>query len=198
MGRLANGLRAAAFGLAALVCADSAAAQTAVPRSDVLVLNQERLLSQTEYGARIQEELEIASRALAAENRRIEEQLTSEELELTELRQTLPADEFRVLADEFDARVTGIRQAQDAKARDLQAQADLARQGFFEDTVPILLDLVEDRGAAVLLDSRTVFLSAGEIDITDAAIALIDERLGNGGEGPLISVPGLSLEPVEE
>ncbi|MEX3015170.1 OmpH family outer membrane protein [Gymnodinialimonas hymeniacidonis] len=198
MGSLANGLCAAALGLAALAFAAPATAQTGPARNDVLVLNQERLLNQTAYGARIQQELEEASIALAAENRQIEELLTAEELELTDLRQTLPADEFRVLADEFDTRVSAIRAAQDAKTRDLQAQAEAARQRFFEETVPILLELVEGRGASVLMDSRTVLLSAGGVDITEAAIVVIDERLGRGGEDPLIAIPGLSSTPQED
>ncbi len=198
MGTLTNGLCAAALGLAALAFAPPAASQTGPVRNDVLVLNQDRLLNQTDYGARIQQELEAASVALAAENRRIEEQLTTEELELTDLRQTLPADEFRVLADEFDTRVSAIRAAQDAKTRDLQAQAEAARQRFFEETVPILLELVEDRGASVLMDSRTVLLSAGGVDITEAAIDVINERLGRGGDEPLIAIPGLSTVPQDD
>lgn len=194
--RLRQALHAAAFGLAALACAaPDAAAQAPTPSADILVLNQDRLLNQTEYGIRIQAELEAASAALASENRQIEAQLTAEELSLTDLRETLPADEFSVLADEFDARVTEIRSAQDAKTRNLQSQAELARQRFFEASVPILLELVEARGAAVLLDSRTVLLSAGSVDITDIAIAAIDDALGDGGEDPLISVPGLT--PLE-
>ncbi len=199
MGQVANVLRAATLGLAALAFAPTEmSAQTGPVRADILVLNQDRLLNQTAYGARIQQELEAASQALANENRRIEEQLTTEELELTALRQTLAADEFRVLADEFDARVRDIRAAQDAKTRDLQSQAEAAQQRFFEETVPLLLEIVQQRGASVLLDSRTVLLSAGGVDITDAAITLIDERLGNGGEDPLISVPGLDLTAPDE
>lgn len=194
MGWTRNVLHAAAFGLAALACAaPDAAAQTRPAAADILVLNQDRLLNQTEYGQRIQREIEAASSALALQNRSIEAQLTAEELELTDRRAALPADEFRELADEFDNRVSGIRAAQDAKTRDLQAQADTARQRFFEETVPILLELVEARGAAVLLDSRTVLLSAGGVDITDQAILAIDEAIGSGGDAPLISVPGLGL-----
>ena len=54
-------------------------------------------------------------------------------------------------------------------------------------------ELVEQRGASVLLDSRTVLLSAGSVDITDLAIAAINQALGDGGEAPLISVPGLTV-----
>jgi Skp family chaperone for outer membrane proteins len=181
-------LHAAAFGLAVLAfSAPDARAQSGPVASDILVLNQDRLLGQTQYGLRIQRELEAASAALAAQNREIEAQLMAEELQLTELRETLETAEFRELADEFDERVTGIRAAQDAKTRDLQAQAEAARQRFFEEIVPILLDLVEAEGAAVLLDSRSVLLSAGSVDITDRAIAAIDAALSQGGVTPLFT-----------
>ena len=187
-------LRAAALWVAALLFAAAPAlAQTpAQQRPAILVLNQERLLSQTLFGQRIQAELEAASALLSAENRRIESQLTEEELDLTQRRPTLAPEEFRLLADEFDTRVTGIRAAQAAKGRDLQNQFEAAQQRFFEETLPALLEIVQERGASVMLDSRSVLLSAGSVDITDAAIAAIDERLGKGGEAPLISLPGLT------
>lgn len=187
-------LRAAALGLAAFALAPPEAHAQQVPdpaAAAILVLNQDRLLSQTLFGQRIQQELEAASAALAAENRRIEGQLTEEELDLTERRPTMAPDDFRAIADEFDTRVGGIRAAQDAKARDLQAQAEAAQQRFFEETFPVLLEIVQARGASVLLDSRTVLLSAGSVDITEAAIAAIDETLGIGGDAPLFSLPGL-------
>lgn len=191
-------LRAAALGLAALaVSAPVGMAQTlAPPAGSILVLNQDRLLTQTEFGQRIQQELDAASQALAAENRQIESQLTDEELDLTERRPLIAPEDFRVLADEFDARVVAIRAAQDAKGRDLQTQSEAAQQRFFEETFPVLLEIVEARGAAVLLDSRTVLLSAGSVDITDAAIVAIDEALGDGGEDPLIFLPGVT--PAEQ
>lgn len=198
MPRLTPLLRAAALGLAALaVSAPVGMAQTlAPPAGSILVLNQDRLLTQTEFGQRIQQELDAASQALAAENRQIESQLTDEELDLTERRPLIAPEDFRVLADEFDARVVAIRAAQDAKGRDLQTQSEAAQQRFFEETFPVLLEIVEARGAAVLLDSRTVLLSAGSVDITDAAIVAIDEALGDGGEDPLIFLPGVT--PAEQ
>ncbi|UWQ94113.1 OmpH family outer membrane protein [Rhodobacteraceae bacterium M385] len=196
MPRLSSLLCAAALGLAALaVSAPVGSAQTlAPPAASILVLNQDRLLTQTEFGQRIQQELDAASRALAAENRQIESQLTEEELDLTERRPLMSPEDFRVLADEFDTRVVEIRAAQDAKGRDIQAQSEAAQQRFFEETFPVLLEIVQARGAAVLLDSRTVLLSAGSVDITDAAIVAIDEALGNGDDEPLIFLPGVTSD----
>jgi len=158
------------------------------PMSGVLVLNQERLIAQTAYGRRIQAEIEAALAALAAQNRRIEADLTEEELELAELRGTMEPAEFRRLADAFDTRVEAIRDAQEAKARDLTGQAEQARTRFFERAAPVLLEIVRDRGAAVLMDNRAVLLSAESVDITDAAIAALNDNLGDGGPDPIIDV----------
>ena len=169
-------------------------------QSAVLVLNQERLFGQSQFGQRVQRELEAAAQALAAENRAIEAQLTEEELRLTDLRPTMEPAEFRVLADEFDSRVDGIRAAQDAKGRDIQAQAEAAQTQFFDLATPVLLDIVRARGAAVLLDSRGVLLSADVIDITEIARARIDATLGEGDDAPLVSIgqdpDAPALDPV--
>ncbi len=189
---------AACMSMAAIAVPATAQQLPTPPPAAILVLNQDRLLSQTEFGLRIQQEVEEASSTLAAQNRSIEQRLVAEELSLTEQRPTMSPEDFRVLADEFDTRVVGIRTAQAAKARDLQAQSEAAQQRFFEETFPILLQIVDARGASVLLDSRTVLLSAGSVDITDAAIAAIDAGLGRGGDAPLIMLPGLESDTPPE
>ena len=195
---LRTSLCAAILGFAALIFAPGmAAAQGASGPQAILVLNQDRLLSQSLYGQRLQSEVEAASAQRAAENRRIEAQLTAEELELTELRPLTPPDEFRVLADDIDTRVNGIRAAQDARARDLQLQSEAAQLRVFDVTFEILLSIVEARGGSVLLDSRSVLLSAGSVDITEAAIAAIDAEIGNGGDTPLIALPGVTDVDLE-
>ena len=162
----------------------------------IVVLDQERLLSQSRYGQRIQREVEEAGAALSAENRRIETQLVEEELALTEQRATMSAEDFRPLAEDFDIRVEGIRAAQEAKSRALQSQAEAAQSRFFEEVFPILIGLLRERGASVLMDNRAVLLSAEGADITEAAIALVDAELGEGPEGPLIDLDGTGARPA--
>jgi Skp family chaperone for outer membrane proteins len=163
-------------------------------QSPIVVLNQERLLSQSLYGQRIQREVEAAGTALATENRAIEARLTEEELALTERRATMTPEAFRPVAEEFDTRVNAIRAAQEAKGRALQQQAEAAQQQFFEIAFPVLIELLRARGAAVLMDNRAVLLSAEGVDITDAAIALIDARIGEGDQAPLIDLDGTAQD----
>lgn len=168
-------------------------ASTSVP---IALINQERLLSGSLYGQRIQAEVEAAGMVLAAENRRIEAELTEEELRLTERRAVMNPDAFRPLAQEFDTRVEGIRAAQEAKSRALQAQSEAAQLAFFEGAFPVLIDLLRDRGATILMDSRAVLLAAEGVDITDDAIARIDAVLGQGGPDPLITLDGSVAPPA--
>lgn len=152
----------------------------------VVILNQERLFAESRFGQRVQSELEAASSTLARENREIEAELLQEERDLTEQRATMSAEEFRPLADAFDARVEEIRETQAARIRELNLLADRAEQVFLTLIAPILRDLLRERGASAVLDSRVVLYAVEGADITDAALEAIDEELGDGGADPVL------------
>ncbi len=142
--------------------------------SPILTLDQEALFNGSRVAERIAAEIERQSAELSQENRRIEAELTAEELDLTEKRASMDPDAFRALADAFDEKVQAIRDEQDAKARELQRLSESERQNFLRRITPILGELVRERGAVVVLDRRTVFLSAESIDITREAIDRIN------------------------
>lgn len=155
------------------------AADVAIP-SAVLTIDPDRLFSASEYGKRVQQELEGEARALAAENHRIEAELSAEELDLTQKRPTLAPDEFRKLADAFDAKVKGIRKAQDEKNKAIADRREAEREQFLQLVLPILGGLMRENGAVAILNQQAIFLSFRGIDITDRAVARIDEKIGDG------------------
>lgn len=153
---------------------------TSVARSQIAVIEQERLFLQTRYGKAMQASTDTARKALQAENQRLEADLEAEERKLTDQRPTMPADQFRPLAEAFDEKVKGIRQAQDTKARELARRAEEDRARFVETAAPILAALMSELGAVVLIDKSVAVLSMDSIDVTDEAIAKIDAVLGDG------------------
>lgn len=153
-------------------------------RSPILTIDSERLYRDSAFGERVVREIEAQTSALADENRRIEETLEAEELELTAQRADLPPEDFRALADAFDARVQSIRQERDAKSRAIADQLEDNRDRFLIGAEPVLEAIMREAGAAVILERRSVFVSANVIDITDAAIARIDALLGDGVTAP--------------
>jgi len=143
--------------------------------SPILIINQERLIAESSSGAKAQSDFETEAQALAAENAEIEAALIEEERALTEARATLSPDAFRTQADEFDSRVQRIRAEQDQKARAIQSARDRARQTIVQNAGDLIREIAMARGALVVLDQRSVLLSADAIDITDAVIARINE-----------------------
>ncbi|SFR03851.1 OmpH family outer membrane protein [Poseidonocella sedimentorum] len=169
------------------------APSTGVVKSAVLTIEPDRFFAQSLYGRRVASEIERASLELAAENRRIESELTEEEQRLTDLRQTLDAETFRQEAEEFDTRVQSIRRAQEAKHISLLRQREEAQITFLNAVRPVLTQMMQERGAAVIVERRSVVFSISSIDITDAAIARIDAVLGDGLES---AAPGGGETPA--
>ncbi|ARC88851.1 OmpH family outer membrane protein [Rhodovulum sp. MB263] len=174
-GCLAANVLAALLGLAA----SGAFAQEDRPvfLSPILTLDQDRVFEDSKAGQAVEEELQAATAALAAENRRIEAELVAEERALTERRANLPPEQFRPLAAAFDQKVETIRATQDRKARELTQRREEERQAFFRKALPALAEIVRERGAVAVLARDAVILSAGQVDITDEAIELLDERV---------------------
>lgn len=183
-------MRRALAAVAALWLAQPAPAQEGLSmgqvQSPILTLDADRLVAETLYGRRLAADLAARAEALAAENRGIEAELTAEVEDLTARRPTMEPEAFRAEADAFDAKVQRIRAEQDAKERALQEAVAANRERFLNDATPVLARLMVEAGAAVILERRDVFLSAGLVDVTDEAVAAIDAALG---EGPPAGAP---------
>ena len=55
---------------------------------------------------------------------------------------------------------------------------------FLTAAAPVLEQIMREAGAAVILEQRSVFVSANAIDITKKAIERIDAQLGDGSIQP--------------
>lgn len=148
--------------------------------SPVLTIDSERLFHDSAFGQRVTREIEVESEQLATENREIEAALEAEERDLTEKRSQMKPAQFRLLADAFDEKVQRTRAEQAAKNRALSEALDLERERFLSAAAPVLEQLMRNSDAAVILERRRVFVSSSVIEVTDEAIALLDEAIGTG------------------
>jgi Skp family chaperone for outer membrane proteins len=161
-----------------LLLALPAVAQPSQPQ--ILIIDSERLFFETQYGRRIATDLAAMTAELQAENDAIVADLTEEESSLTDRRATMDPAAFREEAAAFDAKVQEVRRNRDAKNGELAAEAARARTEFEERVQAIVGNLMLERGATMVLEQRNVVLSVRAANITDAAIARIDEELGDG------------------
>lgn len=162
---------------AAVLAPTAARAQAAAP---ILVIDSERLFSQSLYGQRIASEIAAATEALAAENRRLEAELRAEELALAEARPGMEPAAFRESADAFDAKVQEVRRQQDAKETALSDQLSAGQSGLLSRAHEVLGALMAAKGAGMILDQRAVFVWSTALDVTDEAIGWLDTELGDG------------------
>jgi Skp family chaperone for outer membrane proteins len=158
----------------------------------IITVDVDSLFTQSQFGRRIGQLYTEGREALALENRRIAGALRDEELTLAQQRPDMEPDVFLAEAEAFDDKAQGIRRAQDAKERDLEETLTNGRDQFLEAARPILGQLMVDRGAFAILDRRSVLLSLGSIDVTEAALERIDAAMGDGSQ----LVPAVPVVPV--
>lgn len=175
--------QALALALAAVPLALAPArAQQAPP---ILTVSRERLLNETGYARALAEAEQRLSAELQARLDEIKDELTAREQELTDLRGTLPADEFEALTTAFDRRVRRER-------REAQRQAGALQNAFRAERVKLLELLDEflervraERGASLILNKDDAIASDPALDITDEVIARFDS------EAPPPEIPSL-------
>ncbi len=155
---------------------------TAQIAPSIVTVDVDGLFTQSQFGRRIGQLYTDGREALALENRRIAGALRDEELALTQQRPDMEPDVFLAEAEAFDDKAQGIRRAQDAKERDLEETLTNGRDQFLEAARPILGQLMVDRGAFAILDRRSVLLSLGSIDVTEAALERINTAIGDGSQ----------------
>ncbi|WP_207100667.1 OmpH family outer membrane protein [Paracoccus shandongensis] len=152
----------------------------------VLTVDQEVLFTASDWGKRTQRVLEEEGGKIEAENDRLAAQLSDEEAALTRQRATLDPAEFRQQAEAFDTRATEIRRQRAQVVQDLNAWAAADRAAFYRAALPLMGEMMQERGAVAVLDRRTVFVSLDAIDLTQDLIARLNAELGDGaGKVPL-------------
>lgn len=181
-------------GVAALATplrAQEQAATEAAPQSDILTVDTDFIFTNSLYGAKIEQDFSAAAQVLIAENTEIEAMLTAEEKTLTDERATLGSEEFRSRAQAFDARVQKLRQEQREKETEVQSIRTNGRQTFQEVLTPILTQIARERGASVMFERQTVFLSAESIDVTLEALDMVNAAFkeDQDPDAPQITAP---------
>ena len=150
-----------------------------VAQNPVVTVDLERLVSETQIGQYLSFQMSEEAQRLQAEFDAIEAELSAEEADLIKKREILDLDEFRVLAKAFDEKAVRLRQEQQAKIQAITAESSRRRQDLLRSFVPVLSQVMRDRGATVLLDRRSVVLDTKfEFEMPLTCDVLLGDSLG--------------------
>lgn len=140
----------------------------------VVVLDQQRLFSENIYSIQMREQLIALSEDISAENRQIEADLIAQEKRLSEARATLPPEEFKKQADEFNQTVQNVRQEREARINEMDTMVRNVQQKIQQISTPILNALIVEIGAVAVLDSQSTLYVNKTFDITDIALTRLN------------------------
>lgn len=154
--------------------------QEAAAPSSVLTVDLEKIARESDYGQRVNGLYQAEILTLQSEAKQVEAGLIAEEQELVAQRDIVSPEQFKELSQAFDRKVVAIREDQNSKQSELQAKQRDDQRNLLRLIAPILYEIVSARGASVLIDRRNIVLDLSSVDITDEAIAKMNETLGDG------------------
>ncbi len=155
----------------------SAQTGTAAAKTPVLLLDQDRLYRESSYGRAAAAEIRVLVLALQEKEAISKAELEAEEKELSEQRAVMDPEAFRAASDAFDKKVGEIRDAHRAAALDINAQSERFKFLFFRAAEPVLLKMLQERGATMVLDVRNALLAVPSSNITNEAILRVDQEI---------------------
>ena len=150
-------------------------APLAAQETSILVVDLDRAYEISIFGKSMREQFRKDNQDVAAENTLILNALKDEELQLTEDRATLSAEEFSAAAASFDAKVQKIRSARLEKIRQVDEQFKGLKPQFFKRIEPFFDLIMQQFNATVILEKSSILRSIEGIDITELLVERVDE-----------------------
>ena len=150
-------------------------APLAAQERSILVVDLDRAYESSLFGKSMRAQFRQNNQALAAENAVILNALKDEELQLTEDRAALSAEEFAAAAAAFDEKVQKIRNARLEKIRQVDEQFKKLKPLFFQRIEPFFDLVMREFEATVILEKSSVLRSIEGIDITDLLVERVDD-----------------------
>lgn len=143
----------------------------------VIVIDLQRILRESTAMQTLQEQVSVARDAFQSEIRQREEELRYRDQELARERPTLAPEVYAERRKELAEELAALQQAVQERRRQLDlAMADNMRQ-VQSTLLPIVQALTEERNADIVLSKTAIVLVRPELEITELALARLDEVL---------------------
>ncbi len=174
-----SGAQIACFALALLFAAPAGAQQTQppaeTPPQTVLIVDQDRVLNESAPGQALRALLQARRTAQLQATAERDQAMEAEETEIARIRDQLSRDEFEERLQDFDQKVRQARRENQEAVQAMQTENDAARRKLIQAMHLILRDILQERGATVLLNAQTVIMARGDVDVTADVIERLSQ-----------------------
>ncbi len=164
--------------------------QPTIADHSVLVVDRERVLRDSAPGRALAAAIQEQRLALQSASAEVEKAMEAEETEIDQIRDRLTPQQFEERLRDFDQRVRQVRRDSQQASQALHSRVNDARREMEQALNLVLRDILEERGASVLLNAQTVIMAREEIDITGEAIDRFSTRSFQFNFSPLATEDG--------
>ncbi len=175
------------------VMVNSAKAQSDAKAPVILIVDRAQLVAQSKAGKTIPEQAEKLKSSVEKELE-AEAAKLKKEIESFQKNASLMSDEVRQKTEQ-DLTVRsqyGLPQRVQIMEQAFSGVVQQAQTKILVESQPILKEIVDRRGATILLDRSAVMYAAPETDVTQEVIAAVDKKL------PTVEIQKISLAEIEK
>lgn len=172
---------------------NSAKAQSDAKAPVILIVDRAQLVAQSKAGKTIPEQAEKLKSSVEKELE-AEAAKLKKEIESFQKNASLMSDEVRQKTEQ-DLTVRsqyGLPQRVQIMEQAFSGVVQQAQTKILVESQPILKEIVDRRGATILLDRSAVMYAAPETDVTQEVIAAVDKKL------PTVEIQKISLAEIEK
>ncbi len=180
-------------GAAGVTAINSAQAQSAQNAPIILVVNSAQIVSQSKAGQTIPDQAKAVQESVVKE---LEAEVAKlkKDIESYQKNASLMSDEVRARTEqELQVRQQyGLPQREKIVSQVFNQALQNAQSKILIESQPIMKEIIEKRGATIVLDTSQVMYAAVETDITQEVIAILDKKLKT------VEVQKISLAEIEK
>lgn len=190
---VAGAIMLAVSGLAGGALVNTAEAQNNGKAPVILIVDRAKIVSQTKAGKTIPSQAEDVKKnvekELEAEADKLKKDIESFQKNASLMSEEVRKQKEQELAGRYQY---GLPQRVQIMEQAFSAAVQQAQGKILVESQPILKDIVEKRGATILLDRSAVMYAAPETDVTQEVIAALDKKF------PSVEVEKVSLAEIEK
>ena len=147
------------------------------PNTSIAIVDLNLILSESKAAKGATKDFEKIQKDTESEIVESDKSMLEERNKLIEQQSVIAPEAFEVKAQDYEKKLQNYQSEKQNKLRKLENVLQTARNEILENVKPILEELSQELGVTVILEKKSVLLSATNMDITDDVIKKLNKQL---------------------
>ncbi len=152
-------------------------AEKAAAAEDILYIRMNYIVSQSKAGKSLQKQAEKFNNEIVELRDEIQNSLTKKGEELNENKAILSPEVYQEREDELRKEIQDRSNELNLKAQKIQQDVQVAEQSIMSVMNPILTEIINEKGANILLERTTMLAVNPKLDVSAEVIKELNNRL---------------------